>query len=221
MIQPRGEAHPNFRRLFDAICAAAGLVLLAPAFAWLALWILWDDGPPVFFTQIRIGRNGKRFRIWKFRTMRTQIQGDLITAANDPRVTHAGTKLRRRKLDELPQLFNVLKGDMSLVGPRPEVPEYVQIESPIWQAILRERPGITDLASLLHRDEEKVLGEASDPDVRYRGHVLPTKLLLNLAYLESRSFWRDLKLVFLTVRYVCFQDRFDIAINCRRSKLNA
>ena len=190
-------------------CAAAGLLLLAPVLAALAVAILWDDGAPVFFGQTRVGRKGKPFRIWKFRTMRTGSQGTVITAAGDPRVTRAGAVLRRCKLDELPQLFNVLKGDMSLVGPRPEVPEYVQLEAPIWQAVLQVRPGVTDLATLLYRDEEKLLGASDDPTAFYREIVLPAKLRLNLGYLRSRSFLRDLKLILLTIRYSLFPARFD------------
>jgi lipopolysaccharide/colanic/teichoic acid biosynthesis glycosyltransferase len=205
----RGPLQQTFYRLFDVACAAAGLLLLTPVLALLALVVLCGDGPPVFFGQTRVGRKGKPFRIWKFRTMRTGAPGMVITAAGDPRVTRAGAVLRRCKLDELPQLFNVLKGDMSLVGPRPEVPEFVQLEAPIWQAVLQVRPGVTDLATLLYRDEEKLLGASEDPNTFYREIVLPAKLLLNLGYLHSRSFPRDLKLILLTIRYSLFPERFD------------
>jgi len=141
--------------------------------------------------------------------MRANSQGAVITAAGDGRVTSIGAVLRRYKLDELPQLFNVLKGDMSLVGPRPEVPECVQLEAPIWQAVLQVRPGVTDLATLLYRDEETLLGTAVDPDALYRETVLPAKLVLNLGYLRSRSFWRDLRLIHLTIRYSLFPEQFD------------
>ena len=198
-----------FERLFDLTCSTAGLLLLIPVFAGLALVVIWDDGPPVFFGQTRVGRNGKPFRIWKFRTMRSGSQGSVITAAGDDRVTRAGARLRKYKLDELPQLFNVLKGDMSLVGPRPEVPERVHFEAPEWQAVLRVRPGITDLATLLYRDEERILGASRDPEAFYREHVLPAKLLLNVEYLVSRSFWQDLKLILLTIRYSLFVKGFD------------
>jgi lipopolysaccharide/colanic/teichoic acid biosynthesis glycosyltransferase len=191
------------------MCAAAGLLLLMPAMAAMALAILWDDGSPVFFSQTRVGRSGKPFRIWKFRTMRAGSQGSVITAAGDARVTRAGAVLRKFKLDELPQLFNVLKGDMSLVGPRPEVPEYVQLEAPVWQAVLQVRPGVTDLATLLYRHEELLLGASADPNAFYREAVLPAKLRLNIGYLRSRSFWRDLKLILLTIRYSLFPERFN------------
>jgi lipopolysaccharide/colanic/teichoic acid biosynthesis glycosyltransferase len=141
--------------------------------------------------------------------MRAGSHGSVITAAGDGRVTRAGAMLRKCKLDELPQLFNVLKGEMSLVGPRPEVPEHGRLEEPMWQAVLAVRPGITDLASLLYRDEERLLGAARDPNTFYRESVLPTKLFLNLAYLLSRSFRQDLKLLCLTVRYSLFPQRFD------------
>src|SRR5689334_507262 len=199
----------SFERLFDATCSAAGLLLLLPVLAGVALVIILDDGPPVLFNQIRVGRNGKLFRIWKFRTMRSGSAGSGITTAGDGRVTRVGKKLRKFKLDELPQLFNVFKGDMSLVGPRPEVPEYVQVEAPVWQAVLQVRPGLTDLATLLYRDEEHLLGESSDPKAFYRESVLPAKLMLNLEYLRCRSFWRDLKLIDLTVRYSLFPNRFN------------
>jgi len=198
-----------FERLFNATCAAAGLVFLVPVFAGIALVLILDDGPPVFFSQIRVGKNGKPFRIWKFRTMRVGSQGSVITAAGDGRVTKAGAALRRWKLDELPQLFNVLKGDMSLVGPRPEAAEQVHLEAPVWQAVLQVRPGITDLASLLYRNEEELLGAVDDPNTFYRESVLPAKLLLNLAYLRSRSFWLDMRLILLTIWYSLLPERFD------------
>lgn len=199
----------TFYRLFDVTCAAVGLLVLTPVLAALAVLILWNDGRPVLFSQMRVGRRGKLFRIWKFRTMRPNGKGGLITAAGDKRVTRTGAVLRRFKLDELPQLFNVLKGDMSLVGPRPEVPECVQLEAPIWQAVLQVRPGVTDLATLLYRDEETLLGTSSDPEAHYRETVLPAKLVLNLVYLRSKSFWRDLRLLFFTVQYSLFPERLD------------
>jgi len=198
-----------FYRLFDVTGAAAGLLLLMPALAALAVLILWDDGRPIFFSQTRVGRRGKPFRIWKFRTMRAGSRGSVITAAGDERVTRAGAFLRKCKLDELPQLVNVLKGDMSLVGPRPEVPEFVQLEAPIWQAVLQVRPGITDLASLLYWEEEKLLGISRNPHDVYRDSVLPAKLILNLRYLLSRSLRRDLRLILLTIHCCLFRKQCD------------
>ena len=196
-------------RSVDLACAFAGLVLLSPFLAAIALLILWSDGWPVLFSQIRVGLNGKLFSIWKFRTMRAGVPGRSITARGDGRVTRVGAFFRAFKLDEIPQLFNVLKGDMSLIGPRPEVPEYVQYDDPRWLAVLRVKPGITDLATLLHRNEEQILGAAADPHTFYRDNVLPAKLHLNLAYLRSRSLWRDLKLIVLTIRYSLFPEHFD------------
>lgn len=196
-------------RLFDIVSSAAGLALLAPLLAVIAVLILCFDGPPVFFTQMRIGRQGRPFRIWKFRTMRRGTEGSPVTAGGDSRITRPGAVLRRYKLDELPQLFNVLRGDMSLVGPRPEVPEFVRLDTAIWQAVLQVRPGLTDMATLLFRDEEALLQGAADPSALYRDSVLPTKLVLNLAYLRSRSFWRDLKLIYLTVHYSLFPRRIN------------
>jgi lipopolysaccharide/colanic/teichoic acid biosynthesis glycosyltransferase len=197
------------QRFFDVAAATLGLVLLTPLFLVLPLLILAADGPPVLYSQMRIGKNGKLFRIWKFRTMRPNSRGGRITAAGDSRVTRVGAVLRKFKLDELPQLFNVLIGDMSLVGPRPEVPEFVRLAAPIWQAVLQVRPGVTDLATLLFRDEEKLLGSSTDPVAFYRETVLPTKLILNLGYIRYRSFGRDLKLLLLTVFYSFVPERFD------------
>ncbi len=210
-----GWNRPALARAFDIVCAAGGLLLLAPVFGALALLVLCDDGAPVFFDHTRIGKGGARFRMWKFRTMRAGSRGSAITAAGDLRVTRVGRVLRRFKLDELPQLLNVLKGEMSLVGPRPEVPEYVQTDVPIWQAVLQVRPGITDLASLVYRNEEQILGASLDPETAYRNQVLPAKLLLNLAYLRSRSFLRDLKLILLTIRYSLFPKKIDPDSICR------
>jgi lipopolysaccharide/colanic/teichoic acid biosynthesis glycosyltransferase len=209
MQVPESRLTLSFKRLFDGVCAAAGLLLLAPILAGFALAIVCDDGLPALFSQIRVGRNGRPFRIWKFRTMRRDSCGSNITASGDVRVTRSGAILRRCKLDELPQLFNVLMGDMSLVGPRPEVVEHVQLEAPVWQAVLQVRPGMTDLASLQFRNEEELLGAADDPNAFYRETVLPAKLLLNLAYLRSRSFWLDLKLIALSIWYSLLPERFD------------
>ena len=202
-------------RVADIVCAGAGLLLLSPLLAALAAVILWQDGLPILFGQKRVGRNGKLFNIWKFRTMKVGVAGPAITAAADPRITKAGKWLRALKLDELPQLYNVLMGDMSLIGPRPEVPEYVRFDSPIWRAVLQVRPGITDLATLVCRDEERILSSFADPAAAYREDVLPAKLNLNLQYLHSRTFVRDLKLILLTIRYSLFAGSFDSNYVCK------
>lgn len=196
-------------RLFDASCALWGLLILFPVLAGLAMAILLDDGPPILFRQTRVGKKGMLFDIWKFRTMRKDSTGRAVTAAGDPRITRVGAWLRRVKLDELPQLFNVLKGDMSLIGPRPEVPAYVEPENPLWRTVLQSKPGITDLSTLFYRNEEEILGVAPDPDAYYRQIVLPAKLRLNAQYMRSRSFGSDLRLILLTIRYSLSPDSFN------------
>jgi lipopolysaccharide/colanic/teichoic acid biosynthesis glycosyltransferase len=199
-----------FRRLFDIAAALTALILLAPLFALLAVIVLVDDGRPILFRQTRVGKDGRPFTILKFRTMRNRTgAGPKITVARDPRVSRAGLWLRNFKLDELPQFLNVLRGDMSVIGPRPEVPEYVVLEDPLWRQVLQSRPGITDLASLVYRDEEEVLRPADDPDAYYRSTILPAKLRLNVCYQASRSAPRDLKLLWLTARYSIFPLGFD------------
>jgi lipopolysaccharide/colanic/teichoic acid biosynthesis glycosyltransferase len=204
------------RRWFDATCAAVGLVVLSPLLGVIALLVLLFDGRPVLFGQMRAGQFGKPFRIWKFRTMRAGAGGLPITAAGDRRITWLGARLRKFKLDEIPQLFNVLMGDMSLVGPRPEVPQYVNAASPVWQAVLQVLPGITDPATLLHRDEEAMLSASSDPDHLYRETVLPTKLLVNLAYIRTRCFRQDVRLILLTICSSLFPGRFN-SVRIRRA----
>lgn len=204
-----GPAENRLRRLFDVTCAAVGLVVLSPVLASLALLVVLCDGRPVLFGQTRVGRYGRAFRIWKFRTMREGVPGSSITAAGDSRISGIGARLRRFKLDELPQLFNVLRGDMSLVGPRPEMPEFVNLESPIWWAVLQVRPGITDVATLLYRDEEALLATARNTEELYREAVLPSKLRLNLAYLRTRSFLQDSKLLWMTIVYSVSPERLD------------
>ena len=196
-------------RLFDCVCATAGLVLLSPLLLGLAVMIAVLDGTPVLFLQTRVGRNGRVFRIWKFRTMRAGSTGISITCAGDMRITAIGAMLRKYKLDELPQLINVVRGEMSLVGPRPEVPEYVYPDSPAWQSVLRVRPGITDLATLVYRNEEDVMRDATNPDAFYRDHLQPRKLALNLSYLSNRTLWSDIRLIVTSVRYSFFPAKFD------------
>jgi lipopolysaccharide/colanic/teichoic acid biosynthesis glycosyltransferase len=197
--EPNSLEQEAARRLCDVVCAGVGLLILSPVLAMLALLIIALDGRPVLFSQTRVGRRGLPFRIWKFRTMVPGASGSAVTAAGDRRVTRTGARLRRFKLDELPQLINVLKGDMSLIGPRPEVPEYVDWGSPMWQAVLEVRPGITDPATLVYRDEEAILGSSADVETYYRARVLPEKLRINVRYLRTRSFWQDVKLLLLTL----------------------
>jgi lipopolysaccharide/colanic/teichoic acid biosynthesis glycosyltransferase len=196
-------------RLFDMAGSAVAVTLLAPVLTGIALLIAICDGRPVLFRQKRIGRNGAPFWILKFRTMTNNRAGASITAAGDRRVTALGKRLRQFKLDELPQLLNVLRGEMSMIGPRPEVPEFVQFDDELWRAVLQAKPGITDLASLVYRDEERVLAGAANPEAYYRTAVLPAKLRLNLHYLKSRSMTRDARLLWLTARYSFFPRGFD------------
>lgn len=188
------------KAVFDRVTAALGLLVLAPALALIALAIVLEDGFPVLFRQTRVGRGGRPFRLVKFRSMRTGVAGTRITAGRDPRVTRLGAWLRRRKIDELPQLWNVLAGDLSLVGPRPEIPSFVNTADPVWRAVLQVRPGITSLASLEFRDEEEMLAGAADAERYYREAILPPKLALNLEYIRTRTFWGDLKLIARTLR---------------------
>lgn len=195
-------------RLLDTTLALTGIVMLAPVFAAAAILILLEDGRPVLFRQWRIGRRGIPFRILKFRTMRPDSSGASITARHDPRITRTGAWLRNLKIDELPQLLNVLAGSMSLIGPRPEVPEYVRLEDERWRRVLESRPGITDLASLAFRDEESILAGCSDRDAYYRRSLLPEKLRLNIQYQQTRCFTRDIKLLWMTARYSIFPRGF-------------
>lgn len=191
------------KRIFDVILSAAGLLLLSPLLLALGLLVKLTSRGPALYRQDRVGRAGRIFRIAKFRTMfDATTRGPLITSTGDPRITPAGKFLRQYKLDELPQLWNVLLGEMSLVGPRPEVPDYVSAYSPDQRRVLSVRPGITDPASVAYRHEEELLGLQSDPDRFYRDRVLPDKLNLNLQYLNNISLLRDLSLVLQTTRSI-------------------
>jgi lipopolysaccharide/colanic/teichoic acid biosynthesis glycosyltransferase len=189
------------KRAFDIVSAAIGLALLAPLFLVVAAWIKLDSPGPVFFRQERIGRGGTPFRIHKFRTMRVEAAGAALTVGADPRITRAGRFLRRTKIDELPQLIDVLRGDMSVVGPRPEVPRYVAAYPPALRTkVLSVRPGITDPASLQFRDESALLARAADPEREYREVVLPQKLRLAADYVDTASLGGDLRLIAATLR---------------------
>jgi lipopolysaccharide/colanic/teichoic acid biosynthesis glycosyltransferase len=187
------------KRLIDIVISAALLALLSPLLALIALAVLWDSGRPIFFSQIRVGRYFRKFRIYKFRSMHADSRGPAITAATDSRITRVGGLLRAAKLDELPQLWNVLLGDMSLVGPRPEIPRYVEAFRGRYTAILALRPGITDLASLQFRNEEQVLANAADPLLEYESVVLPAKLDLADEYVQRHCFALDLLILWRTL----------------------
>lgn len=188
------------RRLLDVIISAMGLVLLSPLFLIISVWIKLDSPGPAFYRAQRVGKDGKLFRLYKFRSMVADAdrRGPGITATGDARITRAGRFLRRTKLDELPQLINVLKGDMSLVGPRPEDPRYVALYTPEQRRVLAVRPGITSAASLIYRHEEQLLA-GEDWETVYRTKVLPDKLAIDLDYLAHRTLGSDLKLIFRTI----------------------
>jgi lipopolysaccharide/colanic/teichoic acid biosynthesis glycosyltransferase len=189
------------KRIFDIFFSSLGIVILSPLLSWIAWRIRREDGGPVFYRGARVGLHGRPFHIFKFRTMVVDAEklGGSSTADGDPRITRIGLKLRKHKLDELPQLFNVLLGEMSLVGPRPEVKFYTDMFTVKEKAILDVRPGITDWASLWNPDEGSLLAEAEDPDRAYLEIIRPTKLKLQLQYAHSRSLWMDLKIIFLTL----------------------
>lgn len=189
------------KRLFDIVRSLIGLILLLPAFLIVAAAIKLTSRGPVFFRQKRVGLNFKPFYIYKFRTMvkDAETKGYQITAGGDPRITGVGKVLRKTKLDELPQLINVLKGDMSLVGPRPEVQKYVDLYRADYEEILKMRPGITDISSLMFRNEEGVLGNQPDPERFYRETLLPEKIKLAREYIERCGFSFDVSLILKTV----------------------
>jgi len=192
------------KRTFDIVTATAALFCLLPLFAVLFIVIRFDSAGPAFFRQRRVGKGFRPFAIYKFRTMVSDAPqlGGSITVGRDPRVTRIGRLLRRTKIDEFPQLLNVLKGDMSIVGPRPEVPEYVRRFEQDYRMILSVRPGITDLASLQFRDEAAILGSAADPEDMYLRHVLPTKIELAKRYVRVSSLTVDLAIIFKTLAAV-------------------
>lgn len=191
------------KRIFDLVASAMGLLVLAPLLLALALIIKLESPGPVFFRQERVGRYGRLFRIHKFRTMVTDAerQGLQITVGADRRVTRVGTVLRKYKLDELPQLIDVVAGDMSLVGPRPEVPRYVDCyPADVREIVLSVRPGITDWASIEFKDENEILGAAKDPQQAYITEVLPIKLRYYVKYVKERSFLGDLWVIVSTIK---------------------
>lgn len=189
------------KRIFDMVAAALGLLVLLPLFLVVAVAISVNSKGPIFFLQQRIGKNGKPFFLFKFRTMGVGAdKGTAITVGNrDPRITKVGYYLRKSKLDELPQLINVLKGEMSLVGPRPEVKKFVDLYSPEQRRVLDVAPGMTDYASILFRNENELLNGKSDPVAFYVDHIMPQKLQLNLKYIDSNNLWIDIKILFKTL----------------------
>lgn len=189
------------KRIVDIVVASFGLILCLPVFLLVAITIKVDDGGPIFFRQMRIGRFARPFHIWKFRSMVPQagLSNIQLTIGEDLRITHVGKFLRGSKLDELPQLLNVLSGSMSLVGPRPEVPKYVLLYNPDQKLVLELVPGITDPASIFYRDESNLLATAANPEKFYIEKVMPDKIRINLEYARHSSIWSDFKIILLTV----------------------
>ena len=188
------------KRIFDVIASGLGLIVLSPLFWILAIWIKCDSKGPVFYRQKRVGKNNRDFRIFKFRSMRVGAdKGSLVTiGGHDPRVTRSGYFIRKFKFDELPQLINVFVGDMSLVGPRPEVRHYVDYWTPEQMHVLDVRPGITDPASIKFRNENELMEKADDPEKYYIEVIMQEKIKLYLEYVEKHSFFYDLGLIFKT-----------------------
>lgn len=192
------------KRALDIVASGLGLIILSPVFIILAVWIKADSRGPVFYRQVRVGRKNRDFRLFKFRSMRPDSDklGLITVGGHDPRVTRSGYYIRKYKLDELPQLINVFIGDMSLVGPRPEVRKYVDMYTPEQMRVLSVRPGITSLASIRYRNENDILAAAADPDRAYIERVMPDKIAIDLEYVERATLWNDIKLIFSTFREI-------------------
>lgn len=192
------------KRLFDIVASAGGLILLSPLFLVVAVWVLCDSKGPVFYRQLRVGLHNHDFHILKFRTMRMgSDRGSLVTIGDDdPRITRSGKVLRKLKLDELPQLFNVLVGDMSFVGPRPEVRHYVDYWTEEQMHVLDVRPGITDPASIRFINENELMAQAADPEDYYIHVIMQEKIKIYLQYVEQHSFWGDIGIILQTLRAI-------------------
>ncbi len=188
-------------RVCDIVFSFFGLLFLSPLFLIIALWIIIDNPGPVFYRQQRVGKDGKDFGLLKFRSMRVGADKmSLITIGDrDPRVTRAGYYIRKYKIDELPQLWNVLTGDMSLVGPRPEVRRYVDLYTDEQRKVLSVRPGITDYASIEYIDENRLLAQSTDPDKTYIEQIMPAKIALNMRYIDHKTLGEYIKILFLTM----------------------
>jgi lipopolysaccharide/colanic/teichoic acid biosynthesis glycosyltransferase len=197
------------KRLFDVVCAVSGLFFLAPVMLLVAMLVKMDSGGPVLFRQVRVGRGGRDFVILKFRSMidRRASAGPGVSARDDARITRVGGFLRASKLDELPQIINVLRGEMSIVGPRPELRRFVDLyPDDAKNAIFTLRPGITDPASVVYRNEEKLLTGAQDVEGFYIREILPDKIRLHLDYVNGRSFWGDVMIILRTLRSIVVAD---------------
>lgn len=189
------------KRLFDLLVSFIGIIILSPILIIIATSIKIDSRGKVLFLQKRVGQHGKIFNIYKFRTMVTDAEklGKQITVGKDKRITRIGSFLRKYKLDELPQLFNVLKGEMSFVGPRPEVPNYVRLYNEMEKKVLSVKPGITDFASIKYRNENEILGKVSNPEEYYINVIMKNKLELNLRYIDKNNIFLDIKIILETL----------------------
>lgn len=197
-----------FKRIFDIVCSLIGLIIMLIPMIIIAITIKIGSNGPVLFKQVRVGRNNQDFKILKFRTMvvDAEKQGMQLTVGRDRRITKVGSFLRRTKLDEFPQLINVLKGEMSFVGPRPEVRKYVELYTEEQRNVLRIRPGITDLASVTYKDESTLLGQSDDPEKTYINVIMPEKLRLNLEYIRKFSILYDIKMILKTLSEIIRDD---------------
>ncbi len=189
------------KRTFDLLAAGTALLLLAPLLLLIAVAVALGSPGGAFFRQTRAGLGGKHFQLLKFRSMRpgSEAGGQITVGSRDPRITAVGHLLRRTKLDELPQLINIIKGDMSVVGPRPEVPHYVALYTAEQRAVLSVRPGLTSMASIAYINENEILGRSADPERTYIDEVMPAKLALDLRYVRERSLWLDLRIIAATL----------------------
>ncbi len=199
-LMKKKKAALFFKRCFDVTASFFGILFLLIPFAAVAVAVKCSSRGPVFFRQVRVGKNGRKFRIYKFRTMVADAEkkGMQITVGGDSRVTGIGRVLRKTKVDELPQLFNVFAGQMSFVGPRPEVPHYVEMYSDYQKNVLRIKPGITELASIVYRDENDVLAKSEDPERTYIEEIMPEKIKLNMQYMQKMNVFYDIYLIFRT-----------------------
>ncbi|MFT5158127.1 MAG: lipopolysaccharide/colanic/teichoic acid biosynthesis glycosyltransferase [Bacteroidia bacterium] len=191
------------KRILDVIASACGIIILAPILLIIALFVVLESHGGAFYLQERIGKNGRAFTLYKFRSMAIHAdKSGLLTVGRDARITKAGSFIRKYKLDELPQLFNVFLGNMSLVGPRPEVRKYVELYTADQRRVLSIKPGITDWASIKYKNENDLLANAANPEQEYINTVMPDKLSINLEYVDNRSFFTDIKIIFKTIQQI-------------------
>ncbi len=195
------------KRIFDLVFSSIGLVVVLPIFTFISVIIMLDSKGSIFYKQIRVGRNKVNFKLLKFRTMvETNTNHSLLTIGDhDERITRSGYWLRKYKLDELPQLINILLGDMSFVGPRPEVSKYVELYDNIQQRVLTVKPGLTDWASIKFVDEGKLLAKAKNPEKYYIKYIIPDKIMFNLKYIDHHNLWIDIKIMILTAKSILFK----------------